>query len=738
MSTLDELVRAQPLAVLEHVHRIKQLLEYVLALPPSVATAMLTSLLPLQRQRPELRDHLVLLLRKAMFSREEPTRLTAVHGFLLLLHTTSAPSGADAAATATSDPTGGASAALRFQLELLGFIRRSLTQQAAIRRALYEGVVPAFVEQPHLRPMIFELLMGQLASYTDIYEDDDTSSAALRNMTPLRLDRCISFSGHDDTATAALIEPLPQLVNAITQCMLAQMADGADGDERAADGSAGDDDGGGGDGQCPDGSGSLVAVRRRMRMLIDRLGACNLKHFDLHSDDVLTVKDKKAPCHYATATFLAATLEALLDHTLLCHVGSTDCDGDGAAGAADGPIFMATQGDAGTMATQSHARAAPFGADDEGVRAARKLFAVGSSVRDVVGQCKAKGLKPLAPWLSFDLSLEACTRVLAALDSEATATSTQGSQQQKAATSKRFARHVLKGIAARTTAISASLSDGGMAGGGMAPAATTALNTAGRVLGLLLKLSPKCEQLVDKKECVSGMRNGYINHLTGVFEKSTEAEHPVKVGKGGKGAKGEAAASAEKMKIPSRLLLLLQALDSTVGLLAAHAPADVLSAALAPAVGLAGAGEETEAFGDETEVAHDSEMAEGPPQRRAFEDGSEGGAVLTTLTLTILPLVERLVANDSYVEADAALSVGSRLSALLPAASLGEPLEWSCAEACLDNTKVALQSTAKALLTYHLALSRRATPSHGADALLRLTKYIHAVSSPALEASPRS
>ena len=50
--------------------------------------AMLASLLPLVRQRPELRDHLVLLLRKAMFSREEPTRLTAVHGFLLLLHTT--------------------------------------------------------------------------------------------------------------------------------------------------------------------------------------------------------------------------------------------------------------------------------------------------------------------------------------------------------------------------------------------------------------------------------------------------------------------------------------------------------------------------------------------------------------------------------------------------------------------------------------------------------------------------
>ena len=86
LGLLDELVVSQPLAVLEHLPKIKQLLEYVMALPLATATAMLRSLLPLQRQRPELRDHLVLLLRKAMFATEEPTRLVAVHGFLLLLH----------------------------------------------------------------------------------------------------------------------------------------------------------------------------------------------------------------------------------------------------------------------------------------------------------------------------------------------------------------------------------------------------------------------------------------------------------------------------------------------------------------------------------------------------------------------------------------------------------------------------------------------------------------------------
>ena len=56
VGALDELVGAQPLAVLEHTPRLKQLLEYLLALPPATATAMLHSLLPLLRRSGSLRE----------------------------------------------------------------------------------------------------------------------------------------------------------------------------------------------------------------------------------------------------------------------------------------------------------------------------------------------------------------------------------------------------------------------------------------------------------------------------------------------------------------------------------------------------------------------------------------------------------------------------------------------------------------------------------------------------------
>ena len=174
VSFLQELVLTQPMMLLDHAQKLKTLLEYLLHLPPSVAAPMLRSLLPLQRQRADLRDHLVLLLRKAMFNREEGMRLTAVHGFLLLLQASAADAsgGGPSAMGGGLGGGGGGEANRQFQLELLGFIRRSFAQQASIRIALYEGLVPAFRTQPQLREVILELLLSQLRQFEEEPMDD--------------------------------------------------------------------------------------------------------------------------------------------------------------------------------------------------------------------------------------------------------------------------------------------------------------------------------------------------------------------------------------------------------------------------------------------------------------------------------------------------------------------------------------------------------------------------------------
>jgi len=737
VAALDELVRLQPLAVLEHANRLKQLLEYVLALPPPVATAMLTSLLPLQRQRPELRDHLVLLLRKAMFSRDEPSRLTAVHGFLLLLHTTASdPAGAAGGGAGGSSTAAGGAGWNCFQLEVLGFIRRSLTQQPTIRRALYAGVVPAFQEQRHLRPMIFELLLGQLAQYTDVYEDDDMSTAALHS-TPLRLDRCLAYAESEPLVegkppTCSIVEPLPQLIQAITRCMQAQQASNAAGAPPGADDA--DDD---------TSAKVLDGARQRMWLLITRLGACTLKHFGLHGESVLSAKDADGHEHFATASFVSATLEALLDHALLCHigVGADEEAADGAHGRAGAPIFMPTQGH--VMTACSAKANAPFPDGDPGVEAARKLFALGTSVRDKLAESKVKvgdaKRVPPAPWLPADLSLDACARVLAALlaDGEASraalAAGTQASQQGgKAATSRRFGRHVLKAIATQAAALNAELAaangaaalgDENAAAGGGAGAGdggrAEAIEGAGRVLGLLVALVPHAEA-VGGKESPSGMRDAYVNPLTGKIEKMAKgatqpAEKPAK-GRVGKGCKAAgAAAAAKKETVRSRLQLLLEALDATLCLIATHAPPGALSNALAAVV------PETALSDDEVEGCverMDEDVAEG---ERAAVDGVAAGhagggapaaaasAVLATLTGVLLPVVERMLEQDSSDEAEAALRVARRLALTLPPTALGAVLEWVASGSCLNHELVTHTVPAQALLAFALAASRRAS-----------------------------
>ena len=181
VALLQDLVGKQPTLVLDHIGRLKQLLEYVLHLPPAVAAPMLRSFLPLQRQRPDLRDQLILLLRKAMFHREEELRLTAVHGFLQLLHGT-----AEVTEATSNGASSTVSVSLQFQLELLGFIRRSFSQQASIRSVLYDGLVVVFEQQSQLRELISELLTNQLRHYhielatEDSYRGDTQIDMSLR------------------------------------------------------------------------------------------------------------------------------------------------------------------------------------------------------------------------------------------------------------------------------------------------------------------------------------------------------------------------------------------------------------------------------------------------------------------------------------------------------------------------------------------------------------------------------
>jgi hypothetical protein len=412
------------------------------------------------------------------------------------------------------------------------------------------------------------------------------------------------------------------------------------------------------------------------------MAVCGIRQLGLGGETTLTAKDKNALHHYAVGSFIDATLEALLDHALLCHVGTS-----GGAGGGDGDIVMATQAVA-AASTQEQA-AAPFGNEDPAIEAARRLFVLGSAVRELLLNAKMKPIpKPLTPWLRFDLSLPACLRVLLALQLEhqrgdsALPSQARGS----ATTSKRFSRHILKAIAARTSFLGSAAEGGSAESRAHLHAASSStcdpVEGAQKVLTSLLALIPHAEE-IEGKEAASGRRGASVNPLTGKVDRSTQP--PVEKSKagGGKSKKGvEAAAKPEKTK--SRLLLLLEAAAACVDLISSRGAPGQLASALA--------------------VAPD-----------AMEDANEdGSADANALTQRMLPLVDRMLNDESYVEADAALRIASRLASRLGSVARSHALSWSSSASCIGNDRVASHITAKALLAFHLSLSRGALAAAGA------------------------
>ena len=114
LSLLSVLCRTWPHLVLDHSSKLKVILclfcfvhalahaaaalqeslEYLHHLSPESAHFFLTAITPVLQQRRELRDSLMLVLRKALFQRALETRIVAVDGFASVLHLLAAVSGA--------------------------------------------------------------------------------------------------------------------------------------------------------------------------------------------------------------------------------------------------------------------------------------------------------------------------------------------------------------------------------------------------------------------------------------------------------------------------------------------------------------------------------------------------------------------------------------------------------------------------------------------------------------------
>lgn len=145
--------------MLENLNSIIELMETMLQLPANASNALLDCIIPLTKLSPTIRDHLIILLRKALYSRTTETRQLAVTGFLKLiknlkisnlvaLSQSSSSSGSfcsghsmftQASLNQTSQTASNGSSNEALCLEVLRILKRCFMQQAEVRCRFYKG-----------------------------------------------------------------------------------------------------------------------------------------------------------------------------------------------------------------------------------------------------------------------------------------------------------------------------------------------------------------------------------------------------------------------------------------------------------------------------------------------------------------------------------------------------------------------------------------------------------------------
>lgn len=181
---LSQITSESPQELLDFSQKIKESFDYISYLNPMIAEGFLRAVKPLIQFNPSFQDHIILVLRKSIFSREQNARLIAVSGFLLLLQTL----------TETQQSE-------NVSFEILSFLKRCLSQQASIRETLYKGLSDIFITMPFLAEPIFDILLSQIKKYL-------TS-----NPPGIVLEACL------DKDSQQIVEPLHHLLNCILKCL---------------------------------------------------------------------------------------------------------------------------------------------------------------------------------------------------------------------------------------------------------------------------------------------------------------------------------------------------------------------------------------------------------------------------------------------------------------------------------------------------------------------------------------
>ncbi|XP_010737170.3 Fanconi anemia group I protein isoform X1 [Larimichthys crocea] len=217
LDLFSDIVVSAPMILLESSSKVTETFDHLSNLPLATVQGLLKAVQPLLKVSMSLKDALILVLRKAMFSSQLDGRKSAVTGFLLLLKNfkvlgsvassqcSQAISSSQIQVDVHSRYNSAANEA--FCLEILSSLRRCLGQQADVRLMLYEGFYDVLRRNSQLASSIMQTLFSQLRRYYEPEQD---------LLPPVKLEPCITAHGDQ----VYLQEPLAHLVTCTVHCLL--------------------------------------------------------------------------------------------------------------------------------------------------------------------------------------------------------------------------------------------------------------------------------------------------------------------------------------------------------------------------------------------------------------------------------------------------------------------------------------------------------------------------------------
>ncbi|KAF1328818.1 putative Fanconi anemia, partial [Globisporangium splendens] len=299
--------------------------KYVTHMTPQNARLLFSSLSPLLKVRPNIKSFLILTLRKAMFRKDEESRMIAIIGFSFLLCLSSTvfrrsstltqlysqnttillsqgvQDGSVDSEIATQEHANAVVAEDLYR-QFCGIFKRAFQLQTRVRLVLYAELDKVFRECPTLRPSILELAFQHYLKY---YDDNESI------LPPLKVDSCLARK------RGLYEEPLGYLLHVLLICVSEIKKDYVG--ETEVDDMVGDDDIPAT--QTAGAQKSFDTVERNISVLMERMKRCELTDFEIDKNLSFAAQTAMGQSNQRLAKILLDIWEVCMNWTIVSFGG---------------------------------------------------------------------------------------------------------------------------------------------------------------------------------------------------------------------------------------------------------------------------------------------------------------------------------------------------------------------------------------------------------------------------------